>query len=133
MVSGIERPEGPRDYRILLLVIVFAIVLLSDLIHFRQGSSAIQKRGQGRVLDGEIISSYPGLFNFDPVDVNSGDKKLLMTIPGIGPKLAQSIIQYRQDHGVIEAFADLQKVPGIGIKKAENLRKYLSFPLEDEL
>ncbi len=35
------------------------------------------------------------------VNINTADEKELMTIPGIGPSKAAAIIQYREDHGLL--------------------------------
>lgn len=52
------------------------------------------------------------------VDINNASKELIETLPGIGPKLAQEIINGRP-YRTIE---DLDKVKGIGPKKLEQLR-----------
>jgi comEA protein len=58
-------------------------------------------------------------------DINTADQDSLMRIPGIGPKMAETILNYRQKNGVFKKAEDLLNVPGIGEKKLERMRPYL--------
>jgi competence protein ComEA len=51
------------------------------------------------------------------VDINTADATALETLDGIGPSLAQRILDYRTAHGGFRTVNDLQNVPGIGPKK----------------
>ena len=55
------------------------------------------------------------------VNINTADQKALETLPGIGPVLAQRIIDYRQQHGPFKEISDLKKVTGIGDKRFEDI------------
>jgi competence protein ComEA len=46
------------------------------------------------------------------------------SLPGIGPGLAQSIMDNRQKYGDFVSFGALQRVPGMGEKKLNALKKY---------
>jgi len=46
----------------------------------------------------------------------------LVTLPGIGPKTAEKIMQYRQENGKFKDPEDLKKVRGIGEKNFEKIR-----------
>ena len=59
---------------------------------------------------------------FLPVDLNTASLEELDTLPGIGPKTAQAIVEYRETHGTFVSPEDLLQVRGIGPKKlAANL------------
>ena len=59
------------------------------------------------------------------IDPNLSSQADLETLPGIGPVLAQRIINYRRAHGPYKKIDDLRKVSGIGRKKLEKLRPYV--------
>ncbi len=58
-----------------------------------------------------------------PVDINSADPATLETLVGIGPKLAQAIIDYRTANGPFNSVDELAQVPGIGLKFIERNRE----------
>lgn len=47
------------------------------------------------------------------VNINKADKRELMIIEGIGDATAQSIIDYRNEHGAFHNFQDLRNIPTI--------------------
>lgn len=62
-----------------------------------------------------------------PVNVNAASAQELEALPGIGPKLAQHIVEYRTQHGPFACPEDLEKVDGIGPATVEKIRPYVSF------
>ena len=56
------------------------------------------------------------------VDVNTADASLLQTLEGVGPALAQRIIDYREEHGAFQSVEELLKVKGIGEATLEGFR-----------
>jgi hypothetical protein len=70
-----------------------------------------------------IIEPPPGLapFFFAPIAVNRADRELLMTIPGIGPALADAIIALRQQKGKLKEPHELLEAKGIGKARLANL------------
>ncbi len=69
-------------------------------------------------------------FFFTKLPVNKADKELLMTIKGVGPALAESIIQNRYNHGPFTGENDLIRVKGIGKKRAEYFETVFDFGVE---
>lgn len=63
-----------------------------------------------------------------PLDINSATLEQLDLLPGIGPKLGQAIIDYRNEFGPFLTLADLMRVPGIGEKKLEAIIDYIYIP-----
>ena len=47
------------------------------------------------------------------------------TLPGIGPQLAERIVQYREEQGAFSEIEDIMAVKGIGEKKFKKLREYI--------
>lgn len=58
-----------------------------------------------------------------PIDINSASSADLQTLPGIGPKLAQRMIDER-DKSPFTSIDDLRRVPGVGPKTIEKLRPF---------
>lgn len=56
------------------------------------------------------------------LDLNRADTTALEALPGIGPVLAQRIVEFRMRHGPFTQVDDLLKVQGIGPKTLERLR-----------
>lgn len=67
-----------------------------------------------------------------PVDLNHGSLEELQTLPGIGPVLAERIVQYRREHGRFMSMAEVKHVRGIGEKRFERLRPYVRVGQSEE-
>ena len=59
------------------------------------------------------------------IDINTASAAELETLPGIGPKLAEEIIDYRKAHGRFKSRKDLMQVKGIGEKTYEKLEDFI--------
>ena len=57
------------------------------------------------------------------VDLNRATEPELQSLPGIGPALAQAIVEWRSEHGPFVTVDDLEAVPGIGPAKLAGLRE----------
>ena len=65
------------------------------------------------------------------VNVNTATAEELETLTGIGPSLAQAIIDYRAEHGAFETAEDLLNVKGIGEAKLEGFRAEITLTEEE--
>ncbi len=59
------------------------------------------------------------------VDLNQATLSDLEALPGIGPKLAQRVIEHRDENGPFRTVDDLRQVKGIGRKKFDRLRPHV--------
>jgi competence ComEA-like helix-hairpin-helix protein len=57
------------------------------------------------------------------VDLNQADKELLISVPGIGPKLAERIIDYRKQKASFRALEELKDIKGISEAKYEKIKE----------
>lgn len=64
-------------------------------------------------------------FSQKKLDLNRATFEELESLPGIGPKIAKEIIEYRERFGPFKSLEDLLKIKGIGPKRFEILKKYL--------
>ncbi|MFN3476433.1 MAG: ComEA family DNA-binding protein [Candidatus Methylomirabilales bacterium] len=62
----------------------------------------------------------------EPVDLNEASRLELEKLPGIGPTLADRIVQHRERYGPFQELEDLMQVEGIGEKRYERLRPWIS-------
>jgi len=60
------------------------------------------------------------------VSINTASAVELETIPGIGPAMAQRIVAYRAEHGGYSSLQELTRVSGIGEKKLNSIKQYIS-------
>ena len=59
------------------------------------------------------------------IDLNLATVADLEALPGIGPKLAQRVIDHRDERGPFHSVDDLRQVRGIGRKKFDRLRPHV--------
>lgn len=59
------------------------------------------------------------------VDINTSSKQLLTYVSGLGPQLAQNIIDYRKENGAFKSRKDLMKVKRMGAKAFEQAAGFL--------
>ena len=70
------------------------------------------------------------------VNINTASKSLLSYVSGIGPKLAESIVNFREEQGVFYSRIEIKKVPRLGAKAYEQGAGFLRIknaknPLDD--
>lgn len=78
-----------------------------------------KKRRKGGKKKGKVVRL--------PIHINRASKDELCALKGVGPKLAEQIIAFREQKGPFLTPADLEKVPGIGKKKAEGILQGVIF------
>jgi competence ComEA-like helix-hairpin-helix protein len=61
-----------------------------------------------------------------PININSATSEELQQVPGIGPVTADKILQMRKSYGAFKSVDDLLAVKGLGKKRLEKMRKYLT-------
>ena len=60
------------------------------------------------------------------ININTASSTELQKLPGIGPKTAESIIEYRQKQGHFKSTEEIKRVKGIGEKKYESIKELIS-------
>lgn len=96
-------------------ILVVALVAMIGWWHSQGG-------WQGRLLEVEQTPSRVAAFS---VDLNEAAWPELIQLPGIGPTLAQRIVDSRAIDGPFLDHADLRRIRGIGPKTLEKLRPFL--------
>ncbi len=72
-------------------------------------------------LDDTVMSAVNGV----GVEVNTASKELLTYVSGLGPVLAQNIVDFRKENGPFSSRAQLKKVPRLGEKAFEQAAGFL--------
>ncbi len=61
-----------------------------------------------------------------PINLNTASAAQLQEVPGIGPVTAEKILKMRKSYGPFKSVDDLRAIKGIGPKRLEKMRKYLT-------
>jgi len=61
-----------------------------------------------------------------PININTATASELEEVPGIGPSTAQKILDTRKSYGSFKSVDDLLSIKGIGEKRLDKMRKYLT-------
>jgi competence protein ComEA len=111
-----NRLPGGSMRALLLSLALVAIAALPNPAAAQQGSSP--KSPAARSTKASLPSS--------PVNLNTATEAQLETLPGIGAKGAQRILEFRQKNGGFKKIEDLMNVKGIGEKNFLKLKPYIT-------
>ena len=79
-------------------------------------------------LKAALDQTVESCVNLVGVNVNTASKHLLTYVSGLGPTLAQNIVDYRTANGPFESRKQLLKVPRMGAKAYEQCAGFLRIP-----
>ena len=85
---------------------------------------------QTRLKDA-LNQTVESVVNYVGVDVNTASPYLLTYVSGLGPTLAQNIVNYRSENGAFTSRKDLMKVPKMGAKTFEQAAGFLRVTCSD--
>jgi competence protein ComEA len=111
----------PREQRT-VAVLAGGVLAIMAAIWWRHGGH------RGGVVD---IDRAPPLVAKFQVDVNRAEWPELIQLPGIGPTLAQRLIDEREQNGAFRDLEDLSRVSGLGPRTLERIKPYL-LPIPQE-
>ncbi len=73
-----------------------------------------------------VSGSLSGGMSNGLININTADTKDFETLPGIGPTIANRIIEYREQIGRFKNIEDIQNVSGIGEKKYADIKNKIT-------
>ena len=59
------------------------------------------------------------------VNINTATEAQIALLPGLGPKLATEVVNYRTNNGGFKTIEDIKKVSGVGDKKFEKIKDFV--------
>ena len=69
----------------------------------------------------------PGLtVALDKVNINTADKEMLSSLPGVGPVIADRIIENREKNGPFKNNEEITKIKGIGEKTFQKIKDLIT-------
>ena len=78
-----------------------------------------------KLLERKLHEGVESIVNAVGVDVNSASSSLLSFVAGIGAKVAENIVKYREIYGAFKSKNELLKVKGLGAKAYEQAAGFI--------
>lgn len=97
-----------------LILLIGLAVLASGLFVFTDNPTPRRLSPPEAIRLYDVSILLPRLVEAEPIDINRANLDDLIKLPGIGPALAQRIIDYRNEHGFFQSVEGLERVSGIG-------------------
>ncbi len=89
------------------------------------GVGQYQHDVEQKMLKESLDSVVESCVNLVGVELNTASKHLLSYVSGLGPALAQNIVEYRSKNGAFSSREELKKVPRLGAKAFEQSAGFL--------
>ena len=111
--------------RYYILIFIFALIAGLIIRDISTSKFAVIKTSEAYAPDAlEETVDYDA--EDGKININTASKRLLMTLDGIGAKMAERIIDYRTENGGFETVEDIMKVSGIGYDTFLKLKDYIT-------
>lgn len=118
-------------YCLIIFTLIFTGFLCGFLFGRNYNSGDVQL--SGKITEATPVPSDPtdlpeqneGGIENARVNINAAAVEEISALPGIGPVLAQRIVDYRKQNGAFRSVAELTNVSGIGEKKLEAIKQYI--------
>ena len=116
-VMQILTEETTAMRKMKLATSLFCLILMTLALNssFAAQNSAANGPDQGMVNESLIAAK---------IDINSADEEMLTNLPGIGPRTATRITDYRKVNGPFKSVDDLLNIKGIGPKVLEKIKPF---------
>jgi comEA protein len=114
-MNGKERFAGA------VLVITLAIGIIVEVFDRQQEGNSVFRQA----CDFPVASVDDRHGDFRKIDLNIANAGELEILPGIGPKKAKAIVDYRELNGCFKCLGQLTEVKGIGDKTLERIAPYV--------
>ncbi len=116
-------------YVLITITLVFAAFVAGFYVGRNQNHSLVQVStwpGDTTLSTAPSLPKTTVSTGITKLNINLATYEELQTLPGIGPSLAQNIIDYRITYGYFHTVSDLLNVPNFGEKRLEALLEYIT-------
>lgn len=111
--------------RYYILIFVFALILGLIIRDISTSKFAVIKTSEAYAPNDIKTAEYDDK-DTEKVNINTASKRVLMTLDGIGAKMSERIVEYREENGGFETIEDIMKVSGIGYDTFLKLKDYIT-------
>ena len=108
-------------HRSVLALVAILVVTASPLI--AQPASPLPQGSRGRAAKPPVTAT---VVSTDVVNLNSATAAQIASLPGIGPKTAELVVQYRTKNGPFKKIEEIMNVRGIGEKSFLRIKDRLT-------
>lgn len=114
-----------------VLLCVFITLILGVFIGRQSVTGMMLIPEKPSPVDQSVTSEEDNIIQDRPagngkININTASAGMLETLPNIGTVLAQRIVDYRIENGNYTTLEDLLLVEGIGEKRLEEIREYIT-------
>lgn len=126
LTSDTESPEKEKDRLNNKSVIVILSVLCSLLFAFYLGNRIIKTTAPDDMTIETITKDFSSNEYDTVININTADFNLLVSLPEIGEKRAEDILEYRKKHGGFSSVDELTEINGIGEETLKRIRELIT-------
>ena len=111
--------------RYYIFIFIFALIFGLIIRDISTSKFAVIKTSEAYAPNDVKTAEYEDA-DTEKVNINTASKRILMTLDGIGEKMSERIIEYREENGGFETIEDIMKVSGIGYDTFLKLKDYIT-------
>ena len=113
-----------------ICIIALTLLLLAAAVGIQTGKG--NSEADFSVENLNAVQAYSDDADSGRININTATAQELETLKGIGPALAQRIIDYRSEHGDFRRIEDIRFVRGISTQVFEDIRDFITVGQREE-
>jgi comEA protein len=114
--------NGKEKFASAVLIITLAIGMAAGVFNRKGTDDSVSAKGDQCAVD-SCTGRAPA---YRKLDLNLASEEQLVALPGIGPKKARAIVDWRHNNGPFKSVEQLTSVHGIGPRTLDGLKPYVS-------